>query len=149
MTQNDIYTDYGNILSQEILQQASLRPHCMDALCVNISSSVEDPKRGFSPEVQNRPSIEEVVSSIKKQGGMLFTARSNDEDPVGEDGRGSIGYCALQINNELEWNKGTFDNRDRKISSISSNQMMEFSIHHQHRKQPQVSAGNLFESPKD
>ncbi len=95
----------------------------MDALCGNISSSLEDPKRsGFSPEVQNRPSIEEVVSSIKKQGGMLFTARSNDEDPAaGEDGRSSIGYCALQINNELEWNKGTFDNRDRKISSISSN----------------------------
>lgn len=108
----------------------------MDALCANISSSLEDPKRsGFSPEVQNCPSIEEVVSSIKKQGGMLFTARSNDEEHApGEDGRSSIGYCALQINNELEWNKGTFDNRDRKISSISSNQMMEFSIH-QHRKQ--------------
>jgi hypothetical protein len=92
----------------------------MDALCANISSSIEDQKRGFSPEVQNRPSIEEVVSSIKKQGGMqLFTARSNDEEPA--DGRSSIGYCALQINNELEWNKGTFDNRDRKVSSISSN----------------------------
>jgi len=51
----------------------------------------------------------------------LFTARSNEEEAPIEDGRSSLGYCGLQINNELEWNKGTFDNRDRKISSISSN----------------------------
>jgi hypothetical protein len=70
MAQNIINTAYDNFLSEEILQHASLKPHCMDALCANISSSIEDQKRGFSPEVQNRPSIEEVVSSIKKQGGM-------------------------------------------------------------------------------
>jgi hypothetical protein len=50
----------------------------MDALIGNISSSVDEKSR-MSPEIGFRPSIGEVVSSIKKQQ-CLFTARSNEED---------------------------------------------------------------------
>ena len=39
---NNIMIAYDNFLSEDILQQASIKPNYMEALCGNISSSVED-----------------------------------------------------------------------------------------------------------
>jgi hypothetical protein len=52
----------------------------------------------------------------------------------------------LNINHELEWNKGTFDNRDRKISSISSNCFKDLT--HTLMKKPSINDNQIFvESP--
>lgn len=119
----------------------------MDALISNISSSIDDkPNLRMSPEIGFCPSIGEIVSSIKKQPG-LFTARSNDDDDIAVDDMRNSASCAIQINNDLEWNKGTFDNRDRKVSSISSSCIKDFSLHLR-KEQPQISGENMFESPK-